>query len=79
MVSQQIERRVKAFNYAKRFILSDKKLILWNKKTIMFGDVQRERIQSEKKVQVKKILLEIANLRDCLGVKKQEKKMQKLQ
>lgn len=58
--------RVKKFHFVKKFSLSDKKLLMWNKRTILQGNIGQ--IGSRPEVRVNKILLEIAKLTDCLAV-----------
>ena len=74
--SGEMERRVKQFHFVKRFSLSDNKLLMWNKKTILQGNVGQ--VSEKGEAFVEKILLEIAQLTDCLSVHRQEKKLRKM-
>ena len=73
---EDIEKIVRDFNYVKQFSLSDTKLLMWNHKSILQGNI--DKIAAKKKVSMKKILLEIAQLSDCLSVNRDKKKLSKL-
>ena len=73
---EDIEKIVRDFNYVKQFSLSDTKLLMWNHKSILQGNI--DKIATKKKVSMKKILLEIAQLSDCLSVNRDKKKLSKL-
>lgn len=64
------------FNFVKKFSLSDENLILWNRKTILHGKI--DKLQAEKVVRVKKISLEIASLSDCLSLESRKKKLSRV-
>ena len=49
---------------------------MWNKKSILQGNI--DKMATKKKITVKKILLEIAELSDCLSVHRDKKKLSKL-
>ena len=73
---EDIEKIVRDFSYVKQFSLSDTKLLMWNKKSILQGNI--DKIATKKKVIMTKILLEIAQLSDCLSVKRDKKKLSKM-
>ena len=57
----EMERRVKQFHFVKRFSLSDNKLLMWNKKTILQGNIiGQQKIKKDGQVNVKITRLEIA-------------------
>lgn len=60
----------------KKFSISSKKLLLWNKKTILCGDMQNA--DSDRQIKLKLIKIEIAKLSNCLALNKDSKKLMKL-
>ena len=69
--------KAERLEFTKKFMISNKKILLWNKKTILAGSID-DQIVTSSSLKVNKILLEVAKLSDCLSVDRKRRKRAKV-